>query len=96
MNIATRPALLGIAIALAACSTGSTQSTDPAADAATLAQGQQTFRFDTFGDETQWSDVLCKRISMRQSARFQRAKWRKRPVSSPYRSQEQRISKSKL
>jgi len=58
MNIATRPALLGIAIALAACSTGSTQSTDPAADAATLAQGQQTFRFDTFGDETQWSDVL--------------------------------------
>ena len=27
-------------------------------DPALLAQGKQTFRFDTFGDETQWSDKL--------------------------------------
>ena len=58
MNIQTRPALLGIALTLAACSTGPTRSTEPVADAAMLAQGQQTFRFETFGDETQWTDAL--------------------------------------
>ncbi len=56
MNIETRPALLAIAIAVAACST--MRSTEPNADPAMLAQGQQTFRFDTFGDETQWTDAL--------------------------------------
>jgi cytochrome c553 len=58
MKIETRPALLGLAIAVAACSGSSTRSTEPTAEAAMLAQGQQTFRFDTFGDETQWTDVL--------------------------------------
>src|SRR5690242_12604453 len=27
-------------------------------DAALIAQGKQTFRFDTFGDETKWTDTL--------------------------------------
>ena len=27
-------------------------------NAALIAQGKQTFRFDTFGDETKWTDVL--------------------------------------
>jgi hypothetical protein len=32
--------------------------TSLAADPAVLAQGKQIFRFDTFGDETKWTDVL--------------------------------------
>ena len=31
---------------------------NPSPDPAFLAQGQQIFRFDTFGDETQWTDTL--------------------------------------
>jgi len=31
---------------------------DGSKDPATVAQGQQTFRFDTFGDETKWTDQL--------------------------------------
>ena len=27
-------------------------------DAALVAQGKRTFRFDTFGDETKWTDAL--------------------------------------
>lgn len=37
---------------LAACG-GSGQN-----DAALVAEGKQTFRFDTFGDETKWTDAL--------------------------------------
>jgi len=33
-------------------------SDNPAPDPALLTQGQQIFRFDTFGDEAQWTDVL--------------------------------------
>ncbi len=33
-------------------------SDNAAADAALVAQGQQVFRYDTFGDEAQWTDVL--------------------------------------
>ena len=58
-------ALLGvIAVALTACSNNSSQSMNPVlptsavADAATIEQGKQIFRFDTFGDETQWTDTL--------------------------------------
>jgi len=59
MNPITRSRiLLGIAAVLAACSFDSPRSTDPRADAATIAQGQQTFRYDTFGDETLWTDKL--------------------------------------
>ncbi|WP_220634470.1 c-type cytochrome [Georgfuchsia toluolica] len=37
---------------------GSMQSDAAAANAALVAQGQQIFRFDTFGDETKWTDTL--------------------------------------
>jgi mono/diheme cytochrome c family protein len=40
---------------LSACGGSSDNS---AADAALVAQGQQVFRYDTFGDEAQWTDVL--------------------------------------
>ena len=49
---------------LAACGNGSSSgrfgsSGNSAAEQATLvAQGKQIFRFDTFGDETQWTDTL--------------------------------------
>ena len=43
----------------AACTTESPRPADVVvADAATLEQGKRTFRFDTFGDETQWTDAL--------------------------------------
>ena len=60
MKLETHPkALLGILVAtLAACSHNSTQSTDPAVDAAMIEQGKNIFRFDSFGDETQWTDTL--------------------------------------
>src|SRR6185369_2776645 len=58
-NSATRHTVsLALAGALAACSSGPMPSVEPAADASILAQGRQTFRFDTFGNETQWTDVL--------------------------------------
>jgi mono/diheme cytochrome c family protein len=48
---------LAFAALLAACGGGS--SGDSAADAAALAaQGRQIFRYDTFGDEAQWTDKL--------------------------------------
>lgn len=48
---------LAAAVALAAACGGS--SDDPAAEQAALVQqGQQIFRFDTFGDEAQWTDAL--------------------------------------
>ncbi|MGZ5042921.1 MAG: hypothetical protein ACXWBQ_19435, partial [Usitatibacter sp.] len=50
-------ALAAAALALAACQHHSSLSPDMA-DAATLEQGKSTFRFDTFGDETQWTDTL--------------------------------------
>ena len=40
---------------LAACGGSSDQPPD---DAALVAQGRQIFRFETFGDEAQWTDVL--------------------------------------
>ncbi|HWH41864.1 MAG TPA: c-type cytochrome [Usitatibacter sp.] len=49
---------LALAGALAACSSAPMPSVEPVADASILAQGRQTFRFDTFGNETQWTDVL--------------------------------------
>ncbi len=35
-----------------------TEATDAAPDPALVEQGKQVFRFDTFGDETTWSDTL--------------------------------------
>src|SRR5262245_40339208 len=44
-----RAALVGIALAgLAGCSSNDDQ----------VAEGKQTFRFETFGDETKWTDTL--------------------------------------
>ncbi|MDB5822376.1 MAG: putative lipoprotein [Herminiimonas sp.] len=49
---------------LAACGSGTNQSASGAnqsqgtLDPVLVAQGAQIFRFDTFGDETQWSDTL--------------------------------------
>ena len=54
----TRNTLGIVALALAACSTNSSPPVETIADAATLEQGRQIFRFDTFGDETQWTDTL--------------------------------------
>jgi mono/diheme cytochrome c family protein len=50
--------LPALAVLLAACGGGSQQSQDSAADAELVGQGRQIFRFDTFGDETQWTDTL--------------------------------------
>jgi mono/diheme cytochrome c family protein len=48
-----RLALSGLlVVALAACSSESTS------DGALVAEGKQTFRYDTFGDETKWTDTL--------------------------------------
>jgi len=47
------------AVLVSACGGGgSGQQDDAAANAVLVAQGKQIFRFDTFGDETQWSDTL--------------------------------------
>lgn len=47
------------ALLVSACgSDGSMQPDDSAANAALVAQGRQIFRFDTFGDETKWTDTL--------------------------------------
>jgi len=48
-------ALLG---ALAACGTDAVKTAAPADEALILAQGRDTFRYDTFGNESQWTDVL--------------------------------------
>ncbi len=63
MNLVTHPkSLLGviviIVVALAACVHEAPRSTDSRTEAALIAQGKQIFRFDTFGDETLWSDTL--------------------------------------
>ena len=57
----TRPVLAAAITAAVAAITacGSNSSDDSAAEqAALVAQGKQIFRFDTFGDETQWTDTL--------------------------------------
>ena len=51
---------VGAALALAtACSSDSGGNAAAGPDqAALVAQGKQKFRFDTFGDETRWTDTL--------------------------------------
>jgi mono/diheme cytochrome c family protein len=61
MNAKTRAPCLALAAAvLAACGhhddAAAPQSQPP--DPALVAQGKQIFRFDTFGDETKWTDTL--------------------------------------
>ena len=51
---------LGVIVLAAGCGNdSSTQAVnDGSNDPAMVAQGQQTFRFDTFGDESMWTDTL--------------------------------------
>jgi len=60
MNIAACIKVLPgvVFIILAACTLETMRSPGPDNAAANLAQGRQTFRFDTFGDETFWTDTL--------------------------------------
>lgn len=55
-------ALSAVGIATAMVAAGCGGSSDPVAvaplDPELVAQGQQIFRYDTFGDETQWTDTL--------------------------------------
>src|SRR6476660_9307086 len=46
------------AACMAACGGGSSQPESPLTDPAVVEQGKNIFRFDTFGDETQWTDTL--------------------------------------
>jgi len=41
-----------------ACGGRSASDSSEAGNAAVIAEGRQTFRFDTFGDETKWTDAL--------------------------------------
>jgi hypothetical protein len=51
-------ALVTAATLLAGCGGGDGEQQGAGPDPALVAQGRQTFRFDTFGDETLWSDTL--------------------------------------
>ncbi len=61
-NLALRTALwtsaLSIAVLAASACSGSADNTAEQEQAALIAQGQQIFRFDTFGDEAHWTDTL--------------------------------------
>lgn len=61
MNIETRfkvlPGVVVIAV-LTACSNGASRRMESGTGAAAIEQGRQIFRFDTFGDETLWTDTL--------------------------------------
>ena len=49
----------GVAASLtAACGGGTGQAANSTPDPAVVAEGKQIFRFDTFGDESQWTDAL--------------------------------------
>jgi mono/diheme cytochrome c family protein len=46
------------ALLTAACGGGTGQTANSTPDPAVVAEGKQIFRFDTFGDESQWTDTL--------------------------------------
>ena len=54
-DIPTGVLVFATAALLSACGNSTSDSTD---NAALVAEGKQTFRFDTFGDETKWTDEL--------------------------------------
>ena len=47
-----------LAVLVTACGGGSGRPDASINEAALVAQGKEIFRFDTFGDESQWSDTL--------------------------------------
>jgi len=49
---------VALALTLVGCGSGGGSSPDSAIDPALAAEGKEIFRFDTFGDETQWTDTL--------------------------------------
>jgi mono/diheme cytochrome c family protein len=49
---------IGAASITAACSHHSQEAANSPVDPAVVADGKQIFRFDTFGDETKWTDTL--------------------------------------
>src|SRR5689334_13286054 len=53
-----RPAVLISLAVLAACGGGDHHRPPPESDAALVTFGKKVFRFDTFGDETKWTDTL--------------------------------------
>ena len=60
MKIARQLTLIAASLAalFAAVSCGGSDDDAGAQQAAQIEQGKQTFRFDTFGDEAQWTDTL--------------------------------------
>jgi len=48
----------GLSVLAAGCGGGSGPPEPPPIDLAVIEQGKAIFRFDTFGDETQWTDTL--------------------------------------
>ena len=57
MLIKNLPALLATAVLLAACGSDDPKPPEPL-DPELVKQGKEIFRFDTFGDEAQWTDTL--------------------------------------
>lgn len=57
LSVATGTAL-ATAVALSACGGSGDNADAAAAQAALVAQGLQIFRYDTFGDESHWTDAL--------------------------------------
>ena len=55
---ALRLAALAAALALVSCGGGGGNNSDETPDPALVKQGQDIFRFDTFGDETKFTDTL--------------------------------------
>lgn len=53
----TQIGLIGMAVLMTACGNNSSSS-NSTTNASLVAEGKQTFRFDTFGDETKWTDAL--------------------------------------
>ena len=68
-----KPGGIALLAGLAACGGGHHDRPPTASDAQLVEQGKQIFRFDTFGDETFWTDTLrCTKSSRPRSIRRRR------------------------